>query len=625
MNIPFLGKGEYTVHDLVTLIQPDAVLAGIDPASFSVVGGIIGKMLSTGAYKMHCEVVRGGSQVFKAWTLRRQAEDILKLMPECRSWSSHASGMAAMDKVGWVRDERMFNLAVDAALALGKKPYEVVHNGRSNTVIEPVFLMEYLAKWQIENLSKLPSGSEVKFWHSADRRGGRFYAYNRDGLVLPTMYDGDVCALYQLAEGNPVTKEDIELWSALVEKEYGVTREEMFRVATDREFALGLFVNPIGKLKSVGSKKRNVLRFIQNCYHISDALASGVSHGHIGYDAHAQGPVATSLAIGGSRTCHDVMMGRKVYEGITECLGIVPSEVESFVRSREWAKNVLTVTNYTGRVLGQVFLYGMGGELEDEDGSVLAPFNLANAVIKVDKLRSGLELIKDWPQSKIKELAASVSAMSVNAALRYDSKLFKFGDLWLAHQKAKEEVFSYTYGGITFPHYKIAPALQWFPTDEATKMRDLPQISVSLPHSVLDLCKKNGWPTRFQPRMAPFTKGFTDDNGPVVPWSNSGEPNRVDTPNGSLVAVTTCQDGNVLTNTINEMAGTVVTTRHDAITVRIGAALRTVQEVYTRHMYRECVGNYRHVLQAELGKLFPNITEDVSEEQFVSAAKNIFR
>jgi hypothetical protein len=42
-------------------------------------------------------------------------------------------------------------------------------------------------------------------------------------------------------------------------------------------------------------------------------------------------------------------------------------------------------------------------------------------------------------------------------------------------------------------------------------------------------------------------------------------------------------------------------------------------------MYRECVGNYRQVLQAELGKLFPNIMEDVSEEQFVSAAKNIFR
>jgi hypothetical protein len=92
-----------------------------------------------------------------------------------------------------------------------------------------------------------------------------------------------------------------------------------------------------------------------------------------------------------------------------------------------------------------------------------------------------------------------------------------------------------------------------------------------------------------------------------------------------LVAVTTCQDGIVLTNTLNEMDGQVATTRHDAITVRIGPALRTVQEVYTRHMYRECVGNYRQVLQAELGKLFPNITEDVSEDQFVSAAKNIFR
>lgn len=634
MNIPFMGKGEYSIHDLVVALQSESILAGVDPTSFAVTGGIIGKMILSGAYRMHCEVHKAGNQVYKAWTLRRQGENIMDLMPDTRCWASHASGMMVMDSVQFVRDERMFDFAIKVATMMGRKTYEVVHNDRKVIVNEPIFLMEYLAKWQIENMAKLTKGEAVQFWHSPDLRGGRFYAYNRDGKVLPTMLDGDVCALWQLAEPNKVSKEDCDMWERMIAADAKVGIDVVQRTGKDEDFALGLFVNPIGGLRGVGLKKRNILRFVQNCQQLEEARKTGLSFGHIGKDAHAQGPVATSLAAGGTRACRDVMAGKKVYAGITPFIeGDFPEEVKPFVQSQDWGKNVLTVTNYTGRQLGAVFLYGMGGQLEDNEGNVLAPFSLKEAVLRAEDFRPELCLIKDWPQSDIKLLAKRVSDASVAAVQKWDPALFHLGDVWLAHMKARYangETFAYQYDGVKFNHYKAVPALDWFPADPVTQKRDLPTISISLPHSCLELCKERGWPTRFQPRMAPFITGHRDETGqPVLPYEPTGVVNREDTPNGSLVAVTTCQDARTLTDTINDMEskskGCVVSTRHDAITVRIGPWMRELAGVYARNMYRQCVGNYRTAMQEELGNLFPKIKNDVTEAEFVAAADHIFR
>ena len=36
MNIPFMGKGEYSIHDLVVALQSESIIAGVDPSSFAV-------------------------------------------------------------------------------------------------------------------------------------------------------------------------------------------------------------------------------------------------------------------------------------------------------------------------------------------------------------------------------------------------------------------------------------------------------------------------------------------------------------------------------------------------------------------------------------------------------------
>jgi len=616
MNLPMLGKNEYSMHGIVTAVMPHAIRAGTAPNDFSPVGEVVGALCANEAYKLvPVEYIQGG-KTFTSWKMIRQTGDISKIMaahPAMRMPNGVQDGWTTLDGVRYTVNRYML-LLVEALIALfGKATYTVVENKKEISRVQDRFLMEGIQSWEWEAIFKV-ADREISFVRYPDSRGGRVYACPAPSLpTIPTTESGDSSAFYQMAEPIAVSAEYIaKVWIPAICTSFGVTEADVIRCG-DFDEAVRFAANPTGKVRGIGKKKRNLLSFLAQCHFVAEARKTGQSFGYMpSKDGHANGWLMQFLAIGAPAMAK-VLGGQKVHAGMLDLLKIpstLPAWAQAYVGSTEWVKAGSTPVMYTSRFVASTFLYGpaSAAELLDEEGYTLHPKEFASHVVQRKYLNPAIKQhLAALSDEEMKAMAEMVSDHTLSAIRDYDPFHWAFTSNWLAHIKmmmGKGNVMECEYRGYPVAHFSCAPDLSAFPANEQGE-RDLPQISITIPRKYRDFFDAKGWPTRYQPTMAPFTKAAVDGNGDVIiPYQPSTELNRTDTPNGSLGRIVTLADSGTLSTTIQihgrKHPGSIVYTRHDALTTRPDEGYLSLDRAYTAAMYEECKKHLRPALQGIL-------------------------
>lgn len=617
MNLPMLGKNEYSMHGIVTAVMPHAIRAGTQPNDFSPVGEIVGALCANEAYKLvPVDYIQGGKK-YTSWKMIRQTGDISKIMaahPAMKLPNGVQDGWTTLDGVRYTVNRYML-LLVEALIGLfGKATYTVVENRKEISRVQDRFLMEGIQGWEWEAIFKV-ADREISFVRYPDSRGGRVYACPAPGLpTIPTTESGDSSAFYQMAEPIAVSAEYIaKVWIPAICASFGVTEADVIRCG-DFDEAVRFAANPTGKVRGVGKKKRNLLAFLAQCHFVAEAMKTGQSFGYMpSKDGHANGWLMQFLAIGAPAMAK-VLGGQKVHAGMLDLLDVkslhLPAWAQAYVASTDWIKAGSTPVMYTSRFVAGTFLYGpaSSAELLDEEGHVLHPKEFSDHVVQRKYLNPAIKQhLAALSDEEMKQMAEDVSNATLTAIRDYDPFHWSFTTNWLAHIKmmmGKGIIMECEYRGYPVAHFNCAPDLSAFPANEQGE-RDLPQISITIPKKYRDFFESQGWPTRYQPTMAPFTKAAVDGNGDVIiPYQPSTELNRTDTPNGSLGRIVTLADSGTLSTTIQihgrKHHGSIVYTRHDALTCRPDEGYLSLDRAYTAAMYEECKKHLRPALQGIL-------------------------
>lgn len=617
MNLPMIGKNEYSMQGFVRAIMPNAILHGGAANDFSPVGDVLGQLVVNGAYDLKPVTYVQGGKPYTSYTIRRATADIAKVMAACPAMclpEGVQGSWAQLDAVRYRVNRSMLPIVEALIGAFGKKAYEIQDGPRRKSVIKDTFLMEGIQQWEFEGVLKLVKVGEFGFCHYPDSRGGRVYSCISPGMPdAPTTDSGDSSHLYELATPTAVSKEYVEkVWIPAICLVYGVTKEDVIKHA-DHDEAVAFALKPYGKVRGVGSKKRNVLAYLAQCQFVKEALDTGYSHGYMpSKDGHANGFLAQWIALGIPALLR-VLAGEKVYEGMLAALTVpsgIPAWAQTYIQSRDWMKAAATPVMYTSRFAAGTWLYGPASDAEllDADGLKVHPSDFYLHQVQEKYLNSAISKhLLSMSHEDMKQLAEVASEATLSAIQTYEPTHWAFVDNWLAISKTimgAGKVMEFNYRGYTSSHFNVEPALDWFPADEAG-VRDLPQISISIPKKYHGFFKAKGWPVRYQPTLAPFYKGEVADGKPVLPYNATAELNRTDTPNGTLGRLVTLADSGALATTIRifnqKYPDSIVYTRHDAITVRPNDGYLALSRAYTAALYEECKNHLRPAMQEVVG------------------------
>jgi hypothetical protein len=634
-KIPLVGKPKYSIHDLLRLSMSVNLAEGGEPTDTSGVGSLIGRLITSGAYRAVPVLYRESGVVGKSWELQRVAKDAQALascLPEMKLPTGHVEGMTLIDNVQWIRDDWMCEVVSGLIDAAGRKAYSFEQeDGRVRTIIKDVFLMEHIAEWEWLNL--MDHGHEP--WtmaHYTDSRGGRNYPGSvvRDGDKLVPMIStqsGDASYLLRRAVPTPVSQICLkELWLEKLKSETGLDGDTIHQIGTDLQFAIAFGSNPKAYgargLRTIGDQKRNLLEFIHSCHHLAEGMKTGYTHGWLSKDAHASGLVCTSIAVGSSCALQ-IGEGKKVYDSLASLIKIpniswIPAKIRAYLQSSDWGKAAAIPIQYTSRNLAWTFITGpnSGEEMEDEEGNPLFSYELDGAQIPRDslnpKIAEDLALLSD---EQIKDLAEVVNNATLAAFHRYDPKLYQVTDAVLSSAKLMygdkgTDIPRLKYDNFDCVHFAVKTALDWFPADDLGR-RKLPQVSITVPRKYRAQLESLGVPTRFQPRSAPFTRGEVDERRrPILPWTDTGTINRIDTPSGLLVRGTSICDSRIMLNTIKELnkytewkntSGFAVGHRHDSIWVVPSDEFYWLSRVYMGQAVDESATHYREYIAQIVG------------------------
>lgn len=653
-KFPLVGKPKYSIHELLRLHMQVHLAEGGDPADFSGVGDFIGRLITSGAYSAIPVLYREGGIVGKSWELRRVPKTALELsacLPEMRLPQGALFGMDVFDRTRFVRNNKMCQVVSGLIDAYGVKAYSHdLGDGRMQTRMKEVFLVEHTSEWEWNNLMLLDG--ELTMSHYTDSRGGRNYpgsVIEIDGKLLPMIstQSGDASYLLQLAEPTVITSKEAitKLWLEPMMISSGLSEKQIREIGSDCSVAISFGSNPKAfgakGIRTVGDQKRNMLEFISSCQHLVEAWETGRTFGWLSKDAHASGLVCTSIATGSS-CVKTVATGSKVYDSLANLIQVpnvswIPESIKTYLRSAEWGKAAAIPIQYTSRNLAWTFITGpaSGEAMLDEDGNPLFAYEIDGAVIPRESLNSRIkdELAK-LSDDQIKDIAEVVNNITLAAFYRYDPTLYTITDAVLSASKLgygddNSGVHRYVYRGFDCVHYTVKTALDWFPADPLGR-RDLPQISITVPRKYRATLEDMGIPTRFQPRSAPFTRGEVDERRrPITPWSDTGIVNRTDTPSGLLVRGTSICDSAIMLETaytLNQMeTGSMVAHRHDSLWFRpCGLAHINASKIYTEKMVKESSSHYRAYIAQIVGTKFltrnPHLVEDI-----VPFADRLFR
>jgi hypothetical protein len=635
-KIPLVGKPKYSIHDLLRLSMSVNLAEGGEPTDTTGVGSLIGRLVTSGAYRAVPVLYRESGVVGKSWELQRVAKDAQALascLPEMKLPTGHVEGMTLIDNVQWIRDDWMCEVVSGLIDAAGRKAYSFQQeDGRVRTIIKDVFLMEHIAEWEWLNL--MDHGDQP--WtmaHYTDSRGGRNYPGSvvRDGDKLVPMIStqsGDASYLLRRAVPTPVSQICLkELWLEKLKSETGLDGDTIHQIGTDLQFAIAFGSNPkaygASGLRTIGDQKRNLLEFIHSCYHLAEGMKTGYTHGWLSKDAHASGLVCTSIAVGSSCALQ-IGEGKKVYDSLASLIKIpniswIPAKIRAYLQSSDWGKAAAIPIQYTSRNLAWTFITGpnSGEEMEDEEGNPLFAYELDGAQIPRDslnpKIAEDLALLSD---EQIKDLAEVVNNATLAAFHRYDPKLYQVTDAVLSSAKLMygdkgTDIPRLKYDNFDCVHFAVKTALDWFPADDLGR-RNLPQVSITVPRKYRAQLESLGVPTRFQPRSAPFTRGEVDERRrPILPWTDTGTINRIDTPSGLLVRGTSICDSRIMLNTIKELnkytewkntSGFAVGHRHDSIWVVPSDQFYWLSRVYMGQAVDESATHYREYIAQIVGK-----------------------
>jgi hypothetical protein len=632
-KIPLVGKPKYSIHELLRLWMQVHLAEGGDPADYSGVGGLIGRLITSGAYRATPVLYRENGVVGKSWELRRcvrTATELQRCLPEMRLPVGHIEGMDIFDRVKFTRNDRMCEVVSGLIDAYGVKAYTTkMDDGRTQTRIKDVFLMEHISEWEWHNLMELEG--ELSMAYYTDSRGGRNYpgsVIEKDGKLLPMIstQSGDASYLLQLGNPVPVRRDLIEsMWLKPMMESSGLSSEQIHLIGSDIKAAVAFGSNPKAfgakGIRTVGDQKRNMLEFISSCQHLVEAETTGMTRGWLSKDAHASGLVCTSIATGSSCAL-SVASGKKVYDSLASLIKVpdvawIPPAIRAYLTSPEWGKAAAIPIQYTSRNLAWTFITGpaSGEAMLDEDGNPLYAYEIDGAVIPRDglnpKIASELERLGD---DQIKDIAEVVNNITLAAFYRYDPTLYTITDAVLSASKLgygddNSGVHRYTYRNFDCVHYAVKTALDWFPADPLGR-RDLPQVSITIPRKYREAFEDMGVPTRFQPRSAPFTRGEADERRrPITPWQDTGIVNRIDTPSGLLVRGTSICDSAIMLETAKSLEradpGSVVAHRHDSLWFTpCSVGHQMASGMYMTNTVNESSTHYREYISQIVGSKF---------------------
>lgn len=633
----FIGKGGIGLHELTELVMSKWAANGGRPDDYAIVGEVIAQMLQGGGYTMKPFKHGENGRVFTSWMLIREAKDCTGIpgsLPD-----AHREGMFALDSQQWVVDGPLLDWIVEKVLpAFPTKEYtRVDSSGVSVKYKEKSFLVEYCQRWELEGLFKA-KGSQFSFTHGTDSRAGRIYAspfFAGKGCQIPTTDSGDITSLMLLAEPVKVSKSFCrKVWLPFLCQKWEMKATDIIAMGTDPAAWLRCMTHPTGKLHGVGAKKRNILEFIQDCRQIGIAAMSGKSQWHMGNDAHAQGFVLQSLALG-TPICKKVAAGADAYQLVgseMHSLGL-HADLEEHLKSRDWAKAVTLAGVYTAKHHHGSYTYGVGHEVPivDSEGRKVFASKFGRSVLNREKFTKHLQPFVGESDSNLHTVIEAVSKMSAMAFFNADPQLGTFIKDFL--EKAQDDILlgimpEFTYGGFKACGFKVAPALDWFPADKFGFRDGIKNISITIPEADKAFMTSRGWPTRFQPTVAPFYMGEVDQGGyPVLPYKATGEVNLGYTANSVLTTPVSICDSEILLRTVGDMEviqpGSVAFTRHDAISVRPGKAYQSLAAVFAGHMHSEATGPLNAALSQILGRKIRPTT--MTHSDMVANAGNFVR
>ena len=319
-----------------------------------------------------------------------------------------------------------------------------------------------------------------------------------------------------------------------------------------------------------------------------------------------------------------------VFLGMMKPLSL-PAEIESFVYSKTWAKSVALAGNYTAKYHQAALLYGIGHTVPivDQHGQGLAPAKFSRSVLNHDRFVKPFKGTA-LDDGTIHALAEEVSAMSAKAFRDFDPRLSDFIDKALLKSKAVlagNGIIRFPYRGFQAQSFKVRQALEWFPADKQG-VRELPTGSITIPKDAQDLFRSLGYPTRYQPHIAPFVKGQYEDDGQIVlPWTASGVVCRDDTANCVLATPVSLCDSSSLAKTMTDLEaiepGCVMASRHDCLFVTPGKGFDMMADVYVGNMYDESVIHLNKALATIIG--MPIKPTSLTKAEVVAASGHFFR
>jgi hypothetical protein len=633
------SKAGYSIQSIAIESMAHAIAQGANPLSLAPVGETIARLVKDGGYIMRAHTHEEFGLMKKSWMLERTAPTVTGLVGVVPD--QHRTGMEIVDKVQWKVDQGFLGFLMDLVPLWGKGTYPNPIKTGPKTVTGWRFVHEYIQPWELEALVASKENCEFSFIHGTDSRGGRFYAFpfgveSRDGGVLssfPTTDSGDISSVFVRATPVKVSKNWIEkVWLPHLCQKWSVDNAEIHRIGSNKFAAIAAVLVPTGNRRSLGQPKRNSLEFVQDCRKVVQAHKNGETDWYLRKDSHADGIVRVGLAIG-SEAPILVKDGKKVYDvvlGMMKPLSL-PSEIESFVYSKTWAKMVALAGNYTAKYHHGALLYGIGHTVPivDQHGQGLAPAKFSRSVLNHEKFVGSFKGTK-LDDGTIHAIAEEVSAMSAKAFRDFDPRLSDFIDKALKTSKAVlagNGIIRFPYRGFQAQSFKVRQALEWFPADKQG-VRELPTGSITIPKSDQDLFRSLGYPTRFQPHIAPFVKGESTNEGQAeLPWKSSGVVCRDDTANCVLATPVSLCDSSSLAKTMADLEaiepGCVTASRHDCLFVTPGKGFDAMAEVYVGNMYDESVIHLNKALATIIG--MPIQPTSLTKAEVVAASGHFFR
>lgn len=629
-NVPLISKTRMTMHELVTHVMSWVLSMNPTRTDYSPVGYILGLMIASKAFRLVKSTFRQGGKTMTNWNIVRTGSisDVLG-SGAFFTFPYHEKGIAVHENVRWRVNTWLFAVMNGVIQEGGTKVYTSTERTATGKEVqvkrsEKIYLKEYISRWEFEALKDAIGVDGFTFFHSPEsNRGGRINGFPTGIRTVegdrinsfPTLYSGDVSYLLEVADERDVDPTWVEnRWIPKVMSEFGLTRDQILKIGSDQVAAVRFILNPTGKVRGLGKKKRNAIQAVAQCYHIVVALKTGKTRGRLSRDGHADGWFRSAVTFG----CYDLVKffgetGTKVYAHLGSFIKKnLPKDglpwFLTYLSSPEWAKAALIPMQYTSRYLAWTFITGAGSgeKMLDENGEVLHPKDLADAVIDRDALNPDIaDHLRHLSDDQIKALADEASISALNAFMDMDPHMVGVTDMIVARAKAKidnGEPLVFTFDGKVLSHFRVEAALAWFPADPITGERNLPQISFTIPAEFRALFDAEGWPTRFQPCHAGFFSGKKDEDGhPVLPWENTGNLNTTHTANGILPRIISLSEARCLMMTVIELEarfpGSVQHSRHDAVYMTPGPAYDEAPKIWARNM-RLCALEARAAIES---------------------------